>query len=253
MNILKIESGSLHGTKQYGRLSVIEYINNQEVKVKFEKTGYETTCTKQSLLMGRVADRWAPHRLYVRDVKETLHLGLKFEVVKIFYDDTIPMKSVQVKIKFLETGYTKLVPSAIVATGKIQDPLHRTVHGVGYLGIGMHKAQIKRKKTISNQRWASMIQRCYTDNKKCYSDVSVCEDWHNFQNYADWFEDNFEPNCVVDKDLKSWGSKVYSPTTCAFIPLDTNSRYTKSNYDFPLGTNVLKLTVAERELYRRTK
>ena len=49
-------------------------------------------------------------------------------------------------------------------------------------------------------------------------DVIVCEEWHNYQNFAEWFNKNYISGYELDKDLLSNNDKIYSPCTCVFIP-----------------------------------
>ena len=64
-------------------------------------------------------------------------------------------------------------------------------------------------------------------------DCSVYEGWHNFQNFAKWYEDNYyeieEEQMHLDKDILVKGNKVYSPDTCVFVPETINGLFVKSN------------------------
>ena len=96
-----------------------------------------------------------------------------------------------------------------------------------------------------------MFFRCYdTKNIKrypTYQDVSVCEEWHNYQNFAKWFEENYNPEVMegwhLDKDIIVKGNKIYSPETCCFVPSDINYLITKANSirgDYPIGVKFNK-------------
>lgn len=97
------------------------------------------------------------------------------------------------------------------------------VFGVGFLGVGKYNQKDNRK---MYQTWASMFQRCYSEEKKkthpTYIGCTVCVEWHNYQNFAKWFEENFIEGFCLDKDLTVFGNKIYSPDTCKFIPNDIN-------------------------------
>ena len=79
-----------------------------------------------------------------------------------------------------------------------------------------------------------MIERCYDPyriNKDiAYKDVYVCDEWLNFQNFAEWYLS--QPNCNfdfdLDKDLLGSGSKIYSPSTCTLLPPAINALITTS-------------------------
>jgi len=111
--------------------------------------------------------------------------------------------------------------------GSVKNPNHRSVLGVGYFGVGKYKSSENGKHTKAYSAWMSMMKRCYSYKSiirnPTYSDVKVCEEWHNFQNFAKWFYDNYVDGYELDKDLLSGESKIYSPETCIFIPHQLNS------------------------------
>lgn len=77
--------------------------------------------------------------------------------------------------------------------------------------------------------------RCYRnlgkDINNYYNKVLVCEEWHNFQNFCQWYLDNSKWNTFgyeleIDKDIlcniKHLETKIYSPETCLLIPMELN-------------------------------
>ena len=70
-----------------------------------------------------------------------------------------------------------------------------------------------------------MLRRCYSDEfqkkQPAYIGCSVCEEWHNYQNFAKWYEENYYEvdgeRMELDKDILVKGNKIYSPTTCVFV------------------------------------
>jgi len=114
-----------------------------------------------------------------------------------------------------------------VKVGKIKYPYHKSIHGVGYIGTGMHNVSRNSKLTKAYKTCHDMMARCYSE--KCqikhptYKDVAVCEEWHNYQNFAKWFEDNYVDGYHLDKDLLSGDKKIYSPSMCIFIPQGLNT------------------------------
>jgi len=91
-----------------------------------------------------------------------------------------------------------------------------------------------------------MLQRCYDpyeiNRHPTYIDVFVCEEWHNFQNYAQWREENyyevFNEIMCLDKDILFKENKIYSPQTCIFVPKRINSLFTNRKNDrgdLPIG------------------
>lgn len=62
--------------------------------------------------------------------------------------------------------------------------------------------------------------------------VYVCEHWHNFQNFAEWFYERDNPfnyDIQLDKDLFSFGMETsfYSPDTCCLLSSQINQSLSK--------------------------
>jgi hypothetical protein len=136
-------------------------------------------------------------------------------------------------IKFNDERDTILykVSYARVKVGTVINPYHTSVLGIGYLGQGVYKAKIKGKTTKAYSTWGKVLERCYKEKLRkkypTYKDVIVCEEWHNFQNFAKWFYKNRIDSFVLDKDIICKHCKIYSPETCAFIPQELNKLFTK--------------------------
>ncbi len=92
-----------------------------------------------------------------------------------------------------------------------------------------------------------MLERCYDDKyqerKPTYKECEVCTEWHDFQNFSEWYNDNYYeiPNesMALDKDILFKGNKIYSPETCVFVPQNINKLFTKRDNDrgkCPIGT-----------------
>jgi len=115
-----------------------------------------------------------------------------------------------------------------INAGKVSNPYYKSVCKVGYIGIGEYKANVNLKATKEYQAWYSMIGRCYDKKRQekhpSYIGTIVCDEWHNFQNFAKWHNNNY-PNIDgikfhLDKDLLQCNieNKIYSPKTCVFLP-----------------------------------
>ena len=91
--------------------------------------------------------------------------------------------------------------------GKVKNPYHPSVYGIGYIGIGKHKVSINGKHTKKYTRWVDMHTRSYCqkfhDRQPTYKDVEVCEEWNNFQNFGDWDDKNYIEGYHLDKDILS--------------------------------------------------
>ena len=135
--------------------------------------------------------------------------------------------------------------------GNIKCPYEHSVYGVGYIGEGKYKVNENRKNTRVYKTWQSMLERCY--NEKCqeknptYKNCSVTDEWHNFQNFAEWFYDNYYEiegeRMHLDKDILLKHNKIYSPDTCIFVPQTINSLFTKSDKsrgESVIGTSLYK-------------
>lgn len=111
--------------------------------------------------------------------------------------------------------------------GSVKNPYHPSVCGVGFIGEGDIKVKENGKHTKQYSLWSHMLLRCYGNRVyKSYKDVTVCEEWHNFQNFGDWVNKNYNTETMLgwelDKDILVKGNKVYSPETCCFVPLEIN-------------------------------
>jgi hypothetical protein len=130
-------------------------------------------------------------------------------------------------IEFEDGTIVKNVQYHNIVSGGIKNNNRKSVFGIGYIGYGIHKASIKSKHTKCYSIWRGILQRCYfqyKDFNTTYLNVNVCDDWFNFQNFAQWFEENYVEGWQLDKDLlcNSSDSKIYSPTTSCFIPQEIN-------------------------------
>jgi hypothetical protein len=96
-----------------------------------------------------------------------------------------------------------------------------------------------------------MFRRTLLDAHKprnsSYTDVQICEEWHNFQNFAEWMSSQviLDSSWHLDKDLLVKGSKIYSPETCVFLPPEVNMFFTKRKSkrgDYPIGVSYRETT-----------
>ena len=135
-------------------------------------------------------------------------------------------------IYFDEYDIIRVVHSSMIKKGNIKTPYSKTIYGKGYLGEG--KYNINEGGIVKSYKvWNSMLQRCYAqeylNRRPSYNDITVCEDWLEYQNFAEWFEKNYIEGYHLDKDLLSKGKKIYSPETCVFLPNDINQFLSKMN------------------------
>lgn len=126
-------------------------------------------------------------------------------------------------------GHISIAQSGHIKRGTVKNPYHKSVFGVGFVGHGSYSPSFMGKDTKIYARWRNMLMRCY--DKSCqkkyptYIGCSVSDEWHNFQNFAEWCES--QPNAQadgfqLDKDLTIAGNKVYSPSACSFVSREIN-------------------------------
>lgn len=125
-----------------------------------------------------------------------------------------------------EVEYEPIVKS--LSKTKEHSPLDRTVLGVGYLGVGKYTP---KENLTEYKKWRGMLDRCYGNTekrKKNYSDCIVAPEWHNFQNFCEWYkkqDTSWIPNGTIinlDKDLLCKDNKEYHPDKCIIVPQEIN-------------------------------
>lgn len=130
--------------------------------------------------------------------------------------------------------------------GRIKCPYEKRFYNKGYLGEGEYDTNHK-----SFKHWYRMLERCYDsklhNQEPSYIKCECCESWLNFQNYAEWFENNYyeigKEKMQLDKDILIKDNKIYSPETCIFVPQRINNLFTKRQNDrgeLPIGVTKLR-------------
>lgn len=117
---------------------------------------------------------------------------------------------------------------------------------------GKHKTRLSppdNSKTKACQLWENIKNRCeylpVVDEVRFgkYTGADACEDWKDFQNFAQWFEDvqsagYYEKGWQLDKDLLVKNNKVYAPEFCVFLPEEVNKSLnikSRTRGELPLG------------------
>lgn len=180
--------------------------------------------------------------------------GYEVEITEYFRNDNCT-------IKFIYNGtILKNIEYICLLKKNIKNPYHLSVYGVGYLGVKNKTYNSVMEKKIYSI-WHSMISRCYNsrdiDNKSTYKYTTVCEKWHNFQNFIDWYTDNYKEDFYLDKDILFKGNKIYSPETCCLVPCEINALFTKRDNlrgTYPIGVSKdygkFKATLKKKNLGR---
>jgi hypothetical protein len=141
-------------------------------------------------------------------------------------------------IEFELTKYRYSAADSKIKCGSVNDPYYPSVCGIGYIG----EAKNGGKPDMGMRpRWGAMIARCYNPNNQDYCrygaiGVSVCERWLCYTNFVEdvkllpgYLEMINNKNIIynLDKDILQQNvppnKRVYSPTTCMFVPSYMNS------------------------------
>lgn len=169
-----------------------------------------------------------PSDIYVGK-RITMNCGSTFEVKNI-------KSSLDIELKSIDTGFEVSVVASQIFRRSVKDPEAPVVHGVGCVGFGIYRATTKNgnnsNKTKAYMKWNAMMERCYSDKlharNPCYKDCEVCEEWQNFQNFAEWYYENCPDQSMdLDKDLITPGNRIYSPEKCSFISSKQNKSIIK--------------------------
>lgn len=130
--------------------------------------------------------------------------------------------------------------------------MKRTVYDIGFIGKGKHRSKINGRDTKCYKTWSGVLERCYSkklhEKHITYRECTVCEEWYDFQNFAEWYHKNYYEvqgeRMHLDKDILIKGNKKYSPTTCVFVPQNINKIFTKRDSDrgkLPIGVRYKKV------------
>lgn len=111
------------------------------------------------------------------------------------------------------------------------------VHGVG-INDSTWRTYRDGEREGAYYVWVSMLNRCYSkkihEMQPTYIDCTVCDDWLYYTKFYEWFMEHIpssEDTWELDKDLLVMGNKIYSPTTCVFVPKSINSLFTDRGRD----------------------
>lgn len=126
------------------------------------------------------------------------------------------------------------------------------IYGVATNSPGKYASRVNSKRTKVYQSWLGMIARCYSEinliNSPSYRGCTVCPEWLEFQNFAEWFDKNYIDGFAIDKDILCPGNKIYGPELCGFVPTAINTMLTHSSrkktayIDLPTGVTFCQFT-----------
>lgn len=178
-----------------------------------------------------------------KNIKGTLVELTNFGIVEIedtrkVQCDTYVRKMCKVKCcNKYESDYIWLDYSNIMRN-RCRNPMTINIVG-GYIGVGPYK-QSENKELYD--KWIHMLTRVNVNPRNAYKNVTICEEWLNFQNFAKWSyspESNYRPNFILDKDLfsKRDFNKSYSPETSVYLPFRLNNYMSSMMVQIDIPTN----------------
>ena len=144
----------------------------------------------------------------------------------------------KVQVMFLDEHKHKMWTNwQNLESGSLKNPFHKSVNGVGYLGLS-NVTKKNGKLTKEYNLWKSMLDRCYSGKYASYENVTVCDRWlcyatfledlPKIKNYDLW-KNGDKREYDLNKDLyyRDLGivtnEKVYSLETCQFLPKRVNA------------------------------
>lgn len=145
-----------------------------------------------------------------------------------------------------DCGNTQTTTYQNFKKGTISYANHKGFAGAGYHGFGKYamswpkEGQVLVPKHITKY-WRYMLLRVYNKDylgeakNVGYLDTIICEDWLNFQNFAEWCflqkgcgsKDDRGAIFQLDKEILGTCGKEYSPDACVFVPQELNIFFSK--------------------------
>ena len=248
----KIKIGDVYPTNGGTDVEVIKLVNSRSITVKFlDDYGYTTVVKNAHLQLGTIRNpkryiQYDGSYLTRADVKVGLILtNNKGETFTIIKRNT----PTNFRVKFNDRhGYENNVELGSIVIGEVRNPYYLSVHGVGFFGEGPYVSRVNDIATKEYATWRNMVTRCYSKEHQSkmstYIGCTVDEQWHNFQNFAEWYTSQigYKEGWHLDKDLFVKGNRIYSSKTCVLLPQEINatlaSEEKKKNTGLPLGIGI---------------
>ena len=145
----------------------------------------------------------------------------------------------------------------------LRDRTIPNVYGVGYMGNNFElKSSYNGKKCPIYYAWVRMFERCYSkklhESFPTYIGCTVSDEFKDYSKWRVWY-DNYpykQDGWQLDKDLLIKGNKVYSESTCVFLPQEINAVLTKrtaSRGEYLIGVCWSKTANAFKAQVRKSK
>ena len=149
-----------------------------------------------------------------------------FKIVKYNY-------SKNVEIQFTNTGFETIATLGNIKNGSVKDPYLPSVYGVGIIGA-KYPSRVNGFLTKEYELWQNMFQRCYSTTLKkrnpTYEGCEVSDNFKSYEYFYEWCNKQIgfgNEGWHLDKDLLVKGNKIYSESTCVFLPKEINLVLTK--------------------------
>lgn len=201
------------------------------VKIKFLNTNNEQIVRLEQARKNSARDWQHLKEQYAIDF-DKIYCG-KYGRFKIIKQLESRNGNKRAQILFIDTGTIKDVNVYDIINCTIRDPYYKNICSVACLGNADSTHMLY-------PRWNSMISRCYNPDNNAYVNygalgVTVCDTWLCFEYflqeiiYVKGYDDFIKNPSMyeLDKDLLQFGipecEKVYSMTTCCFIPRIRNN------------------------------
>ena len=130
--------------------------------------------------------------------------------------------------------------------GRFGSNFQPRICGVGFLGDGKYGSKNPDgSHTDAYRKWHDMLERVYRkeelQKRPLYQVVTVCDEWLNFQNFAEWYYKNLihtNEEIHIDKDIICGEQKIYSPETCCIVPRKINVLFIREKKKYEINKNL---------------
>ena len=146
------------------------------------------------------------------------------KIIEYYTNDNIIVEMLTDNPCQVHTQYINFLKGNVKNYNKVMYGYH------GYLGQGLYSTEHLddngiRIRHIEFGIWKGI--HCRSENfdgkHPSYKDVTVCEEWWNYQNFAKWYNDhkyNIEDDFLcIDKDILYPESKIYSPSILEYCEM----------------------------------
>lgn len=248
MNELKINQ--ILSSNFYGKFIILGFEKGKKediITIKFIKSNNIYKIPKSRVLKGSISDSIYEEenfksKIYPQKCEDNLKILEKTNIKRSNSSNYL------YRCLFQKYPCEVLARKSHILEGYVLNPMKPSYINIGFQGIGEYSFILNKK--ISSV-WKNILERCYRYSDNRYNKygakgVTVCEEWHNFQNFAKWYEEQSKWNInnyvlEIDKDIianiNHLESKIYSPETCLLIPEELNCFLAGDNLNSGLKRN----------------